>query len=67
MNKTNASDSEVEKVMQDVLTSSHRNSLSRLDWEGGSFTENIKYLIPTRITMDLETSIEVNDKTIEKF
>ena len=53
--------------MQDVLTSSHRNSLSRLDWEGGSFTENIKYLIPTRITMDLETSIEVNDKTIEKF
>ena len=67
MNKTNAADSEVEKVMQNVLASSHRNSIARLDWEGGSFTENIKYLIPTRITMNLETSIEVNDKAIEKF
>ena len=61
LNRNNAADTEVEQI-QDVLAASAGSSpYSRLHWNYGRFTTNIKYLIPSQLNMSISEAIEIND------
>lgn len=67
LNKNNADDTKVQ-FLQDVLRSSASNSShARLDWKFGSFTQNIKYLIPANLQLSEVESLKVDNSAMEKF
>ena len=67
LNRNNAADTEVEQI-QDVLASSAGSSpYSRLHWNYGRFTTNIKYLIPSQLNMSISEAIEINDQAMSTF
>lgn len=67
MNKHNAQDTSIEGLQNVLRPSAGSSPYARLHWEFGHFTSNIRYLIPDRIKMSIETSIQVNDKALDKF
>ena len=67
LDKNNAEDTHVEDIQNVLKIASGSSPYSRLHWNYGSFTTNIKYLVPDRISMPLGEAVSVNNKAIEKF
>lgn len=67
LEKNNAEDTYVEGLQNVLRASSGHSPYSRLHWNYGIFTSNIKYLIPTKEEMPVETALTVNDSAMELF
>jgi hypothetical protein len=67
MNKGNVADTEVEKINNALKITQAHSPYSRLHWRYGSFTDNIRYLVPDRIKMSVSEAVKINTKAMERF
>lgn len=67
LNKYDASQSKVEPIQDLMISGTSNKGRNRLNWDTGSFTGNVKYLVPERIKLSSEEEIQVNDKAMDTF
>lgn len=67
LEKNNAEDTYVEGLQNVLRMSSGHSAYSRLHWDYGQFTSNIKYLIPAEQEMPVETALQVDGPAMELF
>lgn len=67
MNKNNAADTEVEQIQNPLRIAQSHSPYSRLHWRYGSFSENIRYLVPDKMKMSVPEAMKTNKKAMERF
>ena len=67
MNRKNANDSKVEPMQNLLKATASRTAMSRLDWEVGEFSRNIRFLINGQEEITISDSVQINDSAMEAF
>ena len=67
MNRKNADDSKVEPMQNLLKATASRTAMSRLDWEVGEFSRNIRFLINGQEEITISDSVQINDSAMEAF
>lgn len=67
LNKNNAEDTRVQALQDALKASANNSSHARLDWKFGTFTQNIKYLIPSNLEPSEIESLKIDNTAMESF